>query len=322
MKALMYLGPGELAMRDVAEPSEGLVLQVVGCGLCGTDLKTWRSGHHLFPPPAVLGHEFYGRIVASPKGSAHRVGDLLAVAPYAECGECATCARGAGELCKAKGYVEGGAFCERVGIPEAYASKGLFPVSAEDDAYTLVEPLACVLNGVSKLGDLGASRVLVVGGGPMGALFALHFVSTGVPATVVEPSGTRRARIASWGVEALEPGRARIGDYDKIVIAVNKAALFDEYIKGAADAAAVLMFSGLPKGEAVAVDSHSIHYREVSLVGSFGYALPHYRAALAEIEADRAGYARVITHVLPLEEGRAAFELAASGEAFKIVLRP
>jgi L-iditol 2-dehydrogenase len=244
------------------------------------------------------------------------------VAPYGECGKCAVCGRGAGELCQSKDYVDGGAFCEYVGIPEGYAAKGLFRIPREDDCFALVEPLACVLNGIERLDLRASSRVLVVGSGPMGALFALCFKSRGVGVAVVEPARPRRERVASWGIDAFEPGAVDPGKYDKIVVAVNKAELFEEYLKLVADAGTVLMFSGLPKGEVVKTDSYSIHYREVSLVGSYGYALPHFRRALAMIEADRDLFSAVITHRLPLAEGQVGFDLLAAGEAFKVILRP
>jgi L-iditol 2-dehydrogenase len=322
MKALLYLGVGELAMRDVPAPEDEFVVKVSGCGICGTDLKTFKSGHHMFPPPAILGHEFYGRLSRVPAGSGYREGDLVVVAPYADCGSCAVCARGAGELCRDKGFIEGGAFCEYVGIPSAYAPRGLFRIAREDDAYALVEPLACVLNGIEHLRLRPSSRVLIVGGGPMGALFALCFKARGVRVAVVEPAKMRRERVASWGVEAFEPGAVDVGSFDNIVVAVNKAALFDEYVRGVAEAGTVLMFSGLPKGENVQIDSYSIHYREVSLVGSYGYALPHFKRALGMIEDDRGLFSEVITHRLPLEEGRKGFELLAAGEAFKVILKP
>jgi len=322
MRALMYLGVGKLAMRDVPFPGDGFVVKVSGCGICGTDLKTYRNGHHLFPPPTILGHEFYGRVARAPSDSGYREGDLVVVAPYGECGVCEACARGAGALCRDKGFVEGGAFCEYVGIPSAYAAKGLYRIPDEDDVYALVEPLACVLNGMSHLRLRASSRVLVVGGGPMGALFALCFTARGLPIAVAEPARRRRELIASWGIEAVEPEAVEVGRYDNVVVAVNKAELFDVYVRGVADAGTVLMFSGLPKGEAVRIDSHSIHYREVSLVGSYGYALPHFEAALGMIRQDPALFSKVITHQLPLEDGARGFELLAEGEALKIVLRP
>ena len=140
--------------------------------------------------------------------------------------------------------------------------------------------------------------------------------------TVVEPGAMRREKVASWGIDAREPGDVLIGEYDNIVIAVNKKELVADYVKAVADAGTVLMFSGLSKEEIVAIDAYAIHYREVSLTGSFGYAMRHFRKALALITDHREMFSQVITHRMPLEEGSAAFSLLASGQAFKIILKP
>ena len=358
MKALLYTGIGQLELKDVPEPSSDFIIKVLGCGICGTDLKTYQKGHHLFSPPAILGHEFYGLVEKAPIGCGYLAGDKVVVAPYAECGFCDVCIRGAGSLCANKHYVEGGAFCEKVGIASDYIEQGVFPIKEADDVYTLVEPLACVLNGFEQLDLKPTSRALVVGAGPMGALFALLFRAKGVPVAVVEPSVQRRERIASWGIEAFEPGGAgqvarldqakgsqsnksgqvesphagqaestrpghvEKGLYDIAIIAVNKKELVSEYIRLVADAGTVLMFSGLSSDEIVAIDAYSIHYRQVSLKGSFGYALHHFKEALSLIEAHKEMFSKIITHNYPLKRGKEAFEMLASGEALKIVLRP
>lgn len=333
MKALVYTGIKQLELKDVPEPSSDFIIKVLGCGICGTDLKTYQKGHHLFSPPAILGHEFYGLVEKAPIGCGYLAGDKVVVAPYAECGFCDVCIRGAGSLCANKHYVEGGAFCEKVGIASDYIEQGVFHIKELDDVYTLVEPLACVLNGFEQLDLKPTSRALVVGAGPMGALFALLFRAKGIPVAVVEPSAQRRERIASWGIEAFEPGgaghveslsagRVEKGIYDIAIIAVNKKELVSEYIRLVADAGTVLMFSGLSSDEIVAIDAYSIHYRQVSLKGSFGYALRHFKEALSLIEAHKEMFSKIITHNFPLERGKEAFEMLASGEALKIVLRP
>jgi len=333
MKALVYTGIKQLELKDVPEPSSDFIVKVLGCGICGTDLKTYQKGHHLFSPPAILGHEFYGLVEKAPIGCGYLAGDKVVVAPYAECGFCDVCMRGAGSLCANKHYVEGGAFCEKVGIASDYIEQGVFHIKELDDVYTLVEPLACVLNGFEQLDLKPTSRALVVGAGPMGALFALLFRAKGIPVAVVEPSAQRRERIVSWGIEAFEPGGAgqaessrpgqvEKGIYDIAIIAVNKKELVSEYIRLVADAGTVLMFSGLSSDEIVAIDAYSIHYRQVSLKGSFGYALHHFKEALSLIEAHKEMFSKIITHNFPLERGKEAFEMLASGEALKIVLRP
>ena len=322
MKALVYTGIGQLEMREVPDPKADFVVKVEGSGICGTDLKTFQKGHHLFPPPAILGHEFYGTVAKAPAGSGYSAGETVVVAPYAECGVCSVCGSGAGTLCKHKSYVDGGAFCEYVGIPASYVQTGVFRIPEADDVFALAEPLACVLNGVGHLKLRKGSRVLVVGSGPMGALFALVFAARGIPVTVVEPNPARRGIVTSWGIDAREPGTMDVGDYDNVVIAVNKKELVSDYLRQVADAGSVLMFAGLPREDTVAVDAHSIHYREVNLTGTSGYAIGHFIQALGLIMAHRENFSRVITHRMRLEEGREAFGLLAEGRAFKIILKP
>ncbi len=322
MKALVYTGIGQLVLKDVPDPAADFIVKVLGCGICGTDLKTYQKGHHLFPPPAILGHEFYGLVEKAPEGCGYSIGDAVVVAPYAECGACDVCLRDAGSLCPHKHYVEDGAFCERVGISADYIERGVFPLKEKNDVYTLVEPLACVLNGVEQLNLKPTSRALVVGAGPMGALFALLFSAKGIPVTIVEPAAPRRQRIASWGIDAREPGQVKKGTYDSVIIAVNRKELVGDYITLTADAGTVLMFSGLSKDEFVSVEAYSIHYRQVSLKGSFGYAMRHFREALSLIDAHKETFSKIITHHFPLERGKEAFDLLASGDALKIVLEP
>jgi len=322
MKALVYTGIGQLVLKDVPDPDSDFIVKVLGCGICGTDLKTYQKGHHLFPPPAILGHEFYGLVEKAPEGCGYSIGDAVVVAPYAECGACDVCRRDAGSLCPQKHYVEDGAFCERVGISSDYIGLGVFHLKEKSDVYTLVEPLACVLNGVEQLNLKPTSKALVVGAGPMGTLFALLFGAKGVPVTVVEPAAQRRQRLASWGIETCEPGQIKKGVYDTVIIAVNKKELVSEYITLVADAGTVLMFSGLARDELVSVEAYSIHYRQVSLKGSFGYAMHHFKEALSLIGAHKETFSQIITHHFPLERGKEAFDLLASGDALKIVLEP
>ena len=89
-----------------------------------------------------------------------------------------------------------------------------------------------------------------------------------------------------------------------------------------ADAGTVLLFGGLKRGEDPAVSSHAIHYRQVSLTGSYGLDIAHFREALAMVEGNKDSFRQLITHRLPLEEGEKAFEMLQKAEALKIVLVP
>ena len=323
MKALMYTGIGKLEMQEVEAPEDAYVVRVKGCGICGTDLKTFSVGHHFFKPPTILGHECIGELVQVPSDSSFFLGEKVVIAPYFECGCCDNCKTELPQMCTQKYFVSSGAFCEYVAVPADY-EKGMIrlPKETDEQVFTLVEPLACVLNGIAHLAIKAWTRALVVGGGPMGVLFALYFQDLGIPVTVVEPNVYRQQTIQGWGIECVDPKNSDYSRYNQIIISVNQAPLVAQAVHQVANGGTVLVFSGLKKEETFEADAYSIHYREVSVSGCSGFALSHFQDAFAMIKAKPEHYAKLITHRLPLSQGIEAFNLLKEGMAFKIVLEP
>src|SRR5262249_49088176 len=109
--------------RDVPVPEPGpgeLIVRVEVALTCGTDLKTYRRGHHLFPCPTAIGHEFTGHVARAGAGvTAFREGDAVCAVPSAPCGACPSCRRGLENLCDG---IHGknmawGAFAELIRVP-------------------------------------------------------------------------------------------------------------------------------------------------------------------------------------------------------------
>ena len=322
MKALVYLGPGMMEYRETGKPEGAVVLRILGSGVCGTDIKTFQKGHHMFAPPTILGHECIGRVEIAAPGCGVAEGELVAVAPYVECGICERCRKGLGHLCHGKSYLSGGCFAEYVAMDAGLAKLGLFPIGTPDPVYTLAEPLACVMNGMKKL-TLGAGRkVLVVGSGPMGSLFGALLESMGQPFAVVEPSAYRRGLIRAWGWKVISGDEAVEASFDQIVLTVNRSELVQKYVGAAADGGNVLLFSGFSRSDRAEVDPYDIHYREVSVTGTFGYARGHFIEALGVIAREGARFGRLITHRMPLSRGLDAMSLLQRAEAMKVVLEP
>ena len=246
-------------------------------------------------------------------------------APYYECGKCPTCKAGKGDLCQNKNYVEAGSFAEYVGVPLDYMD-GLFVLpekknTADYDVYALTEPLSCVINGTSRLETIpGYSKVLIVGGGPMGALFALYYASKGIEAAIVEPNDQRAEKLRSWGINTVKQDQVQKGEYDNIVIAVNIAPLVAAYLPLVRQGGTLLVFSGLPKGEMLSVDAGAVHYNEVSVKGCSGFALSHFREAFETIRDNEERFRQLITHRFSFEDGQEAFDMLKAGKAFKILL--
>lgn len=104
MKAAVLNTPqGELAIEDVRDPEPGfgeVLIRVVGCGVCHSDLHVMR-GELPFPMPCVLGHEVSGTIVAlGPGAMAFEIGDRVVSSFIIPCGRCSYCVRGEEDLCE------------------------------------------------------------------------------------------------------------------------------------------------------------------------------------------------------------------------------
>ncbi len=322
MKALMYLGEKNLEVQDVPDPEGEFLVRVHGCDICGTDLKTWLHGHPNFKPPCILGHEFIGTVERTPQNSGFSIGDAVVVAPYGECGVCELCQRGAGELCRHKHNVSSGAFCELVSVPLDFVKKGVIKLDFLDEAYTLVEPLACVLTAMDKMHITDKSNVLIAGGGPMGVLFALMLMAKDVPATISEPVEARRNQVSSFGVLTTVPDDVKANEYDNIVVAVNLPSLVEEYVKGVGDNGTLHVFAGMPGGTILSLDAAAIHYRGVTVTGSSGFNLTAFHRAYEIIQADPAHFRRLITHRFRMDKATTAFETLAAGQTFKVFIQP
>ena len=86
--------------RSFPQPAPGEALvEVIGCGLCHTDLGYARGEVPTKKPvPLVLGHEVVGRIAAI-NGAGPGPGQLVLVPAVLPCGTCAFCATGRGNAC-------------------------------------------------------------------------------------------------------------------------------------------------------------------------------------------------------------------------------
>src|ERR687894_1872134 len=86
---------------DLAEPREGEVLvRLVACGVCHTDMYTASGVDPSGYAPAVLGHEGAGVVEAvGPGVRSLAVGDHVVTLFSPQCGECVNCRSGKTNIC-------------------------------------------------------------------------------------------------------------------------------------------------------------------------------------------------------------------------------
>ncbi len=119
--------PLRVERRPVPEPGAGEVLvRVLACGLCRTDLHVVEGDLPLVRAPIVPGHQVVGRVeLAGPGATRFAVGERVGIAWLrATCGRCAFCASGRENLCERcefTGWHADGGFADYAVVPEAFA---------------------------------------------------------------------------------------------------------------------------------------------------------------------------------------------------------
>ncbi len=203
MKAAVFHAPGEaLTIEDVPVPQAtgaDLVLQVKGCGICGSDLHVSDQPGGL-PAGTVMGHEFAGEVVeVGPEvRDRWKVGDRVVSQPFIGCGRCAACLSGDGIRCAeikttGLGGVPG-AYAEYVRVGDAESLRLPDSVAWRDGA--LVEPLAVGLHAVNEAALTPGENVLVIGAGPIGLATALWARFQGARSVVVSEKAAGRLALA------------------------------------------------------------------------------------------------------------------------------
>ncbi|ALC14906.1 threonine dehydrogenase/Zn-dependent dehydrogenase [Desulfuromonas soudanensis] len=196
MKALVYHGPGKLALEEkpkpvLKDPTDALV-RITRTTICGTDLHIKKGDVPTVTAGRILGHEGVGIIEeVGASVSNFKVGDRVLISCISSCGRCANCKKGMYSHCQSGGgWILGnlidGTQAEYVRIPFADNSLYPIPAGADEEALVMLSDILptgfeCgVLNGQVKPGD----TVAIVGGGPIGlaALLTAQFYS---PAEII-----------------------------------------------------------------------------------------------------------------------------------------
>ena len=205
----------ELGVQDVPEPTPGrgqVRVEVVRCGICGSDLHArhgfdeWADmaeqlGYDRFGRAAehvVMGHEFSGRVaeygpktkhtlpegtpvVALPMLRNHDAGvvDLTGLSPYAP-----------------------GAYADQLLVEQSLMLA--VPNGLDPEVAALTEPMAVAYHAVRR-GEVSKKQVaVVIGCGPIGLGVILMLKATGVKTVVAsDPSSSRRALAKECGADVV-----------------------------------------------------------------------------------------------------------------------
>ena len=322
MKAAVLADVGTLAVQERAEPTLGaddeVLLEVEACGICGTDL------HILSTPPGhpanvgvVLGHEFVG--IAVEVGRAVRgiaVGDRVAVAPNLWCGECAWCRRGLRNQCEngtTYGIFIDGGLAPRVVVK----ARACHPVSTELPAHVaaLTEPLSTVIHGARQAAVFPGESAVVIGAGPIGAMFCAVLNVAGATVTAIEPT-PERARLAQELGAASVRSPEEVDDLRADVVVDAVGSQLETALNVAARGGRVLLF-GMNQRARTEVAQSRITRDELTILGSY-VGQDVFPDAIRLLEQGRIPFERLVTHRVGVDELPSAIEELRAGRALKV----
>ena len=334
MQAAVFKGSGVLVVEDVPEPvveaDEDVVVEVEACGICGSDLQILNvPPGHPADPGVILGHEFIGRVRArGARGDALAIGQRVVVDPDPKCGVCGPCRAGRPASCeniRALGVFRHGALAPLVKAPV----DAVFPLSdAPSPAIaSLIEPLACVVNGVNKANPRPGESAIIFGAGAIGCLFLAMFKAAGAnPVIVVEPQAGRAAVASAVGAdvvvspEELDARRRDLLPYGADVIVDAVGTQMASAIEHAALGGRIVLF-GMNQTARPPIHQYTITDRSLSVLGSYVTAFT-FPTAIRLVEAGSLPLDPIVTHVLPLDRVGEGLDLLRSGGATKVVITP
>ena len=296
--------------------------------------RTWRARaerrrlvRSLAPPKDCGAHG-----VTRPAG--WQVGDRVVVANSAPCSECFHCRAGQENLCEDLLFLNG-AYAESIVVPARLVQKNLLRLKPETDFCdaALVEPLACVVQGVEDTNLRAGQQVLILGAGPIGLMFAVLAKKLGCDVTV---AGRRAARLeaarrlnanqtidigdgSGLVTKVREAGKA---GYDAVIEAVGHPDVWEAAVHLVRKGGTVNFFGGCPAGTSITLDTTLIHYSNLKLLASFHHTPHTIRQALAFIEAGIIRAADFVDGECPLTQLPELFKsMAAGNRAIKTLVK-
>lgn len=319
--AFALAGPGRLERIDVPRPSPErlragqVLLRVAAGGICGSDAPYFLGATNRWAAedagpgssPGFPLHEVVGEVVAS----ADPDPDL------------------------AVGRMVVGWASSFDGLAEYVItdSAGVWPYGNRlpPEEEVLVQPLACVLSAVERLGNLAGQDCAVIGQGAIGLLFAHVLKTRGARSVTTVDRVDRSAAAAQVGVD--EFVWAGSGEWSRTVaegrrptVVVEAVGHQTQTLQHALDVAGEsgrIFYFGIPDDPTYPLDMEAMLRKNLTVMS--GGAVER-RRLLAEADAHLSAHPWLadvlITHRFPVAQAQQAYELAfrSTGDRLKVVL--
>jgi len=317
--------PEKIRLEEVKIPclkEDEVLIQVKQCGVCGSDIHSYKGKHPFVHPPIVLGHEFSGIVSGiGEKVEIFSEGDRVTVEPNIVCGKCYNCRHGRYNICKylkvigCVGY--NGACAEFISVPQGKVIKLLEGISFEEGA--LIEPTAVAVHAVKKSEQKIGDKVLVLGAGPIGLLIMQIAKASGAGEVIITDLLDYRLKKAKdlGADKIINPASQDLVKFMQTTYGEDGIDLIYECVgveKTLSQAIQIarkgtkIMIVGVPEKNPQ-VNLAYIGDRELELIGSLMYIRDDFEEAINLIQKKKIKVKPLITHSFKLKDIKKAFEL-------------
>lgn len=342
MKALLYTAPYTLEYTDWPEPQVGdddILVRVKACGICGSDVAghTGRTGRRL--PPLIMGHEAAGVVERMGRNvTGFAPGDRICFDSTVYCNQCAACKKGQYNRC-VKRQVLGvsvpefkrhGAFAEFVAVPHWICAK--LPEGMSFVQACLLEPASIGTHAANRPPISRGDTAVVLGAGTIGLFILQAARLRGAKVIACDINDFRLDLAKQVGADAcINSAKANLNDAiqkrtagcgaDVTFEAVGFGETFRQAISITKTGGAIVAVGNLQKE--TEFNLQELVSRELAFIGSYASA-GEFRTCIDLIASGKINVGPLISEVLPLKEGPAAFKRLLEGKEnlLKIVLEP
>jgi L-iditol 2-dehydrogenase len=335
--AAYLVKPGKIELRQVSIPKPGpdeVVLRVERALAGGTDRKAFTRGHPQIPMPGVFGHRYTGTATAlGPQAPPFEIGQPLMGVHSAPCLNCELCQRQRWNLCpQVMREKVLGAFAQYLCVPGNVARQNLFarPTSLKPDHAAFLEPLACAVHALEMVDWRGVDRVLVLGLGAMGLLFAqlLPFYTKAARAgaarrPITIELGSRLGLNSVWCIKDVPLAeQSRPASFDCVLECTGNLEGWQTAMAQTAPGGQVVFFGGLPSGTLFPADSYRLHYEDIRLMGSFHFSPRDVQKAREFLLTGRLKLDELISDCMSLTELPEVMRRLQHGEGIQYAIDP
>ncbi len=334
MHVPVFKGEGRLEYEDrpipYPEHPDDVLVKIEACGICGTDLNILAiPAAHKAAPGTIIGHEGVGTVErVGAEVTDLQPGDRVVIAPRLTCGKCQYCRKGLDNQCTdylSIGTTMNGAFAPYLCAPQRAFFKIASHVSADDAVF--FEPLSCAVGAAARAPIQAGDNVVILGAGPMGAIFAQLYRTLGAGRVIVaDISPYRLDFVRSLDIdEVVNPQKVELVDSVMDVTGIGADLVVDavgNQMRAAINLArrgGQLILFGLRPHDNPPVNQYMITRYDLTIHGTF-VGLKPFEQTIKLMESGRIQPSTLLTHRVPLSDLPKGVELMRSGQAMKVVV--